>query len=123
MSNGTNGHRVIPTIQVEDHDGAAKLVANDTDQVAEDVQAEAAGEQGVPGAIPPAMAAAIPDWYIVGWRQAAGLHKPPLAEGEEKDKSILEQYLSEQFYGAWYHNAAVIVVVRVPLLSLCLHSL
>ena len=65
MSNGTNGHRVIPTIQVEDHDGAAKLVASDTDQVSEDVQAEAAGEQVVPGAIPPAMAAAIPNWYIV----------------------------------------------------------
>lgn len=73
---------------------------------------EAAGEQGVPGAIPATQVGAIPDWYIVGWRQAAGLNKAPVLEGEEKEKSILEQYLSEQFYGSWYHNAAVIVLVR-----------
>ncbi|KAH6917432.1 transmembrane protein [Coprinopsis sp. MPI-PUGE-AT-0042] len=110
VSNGTNGQRVIPTIQIQDHDGDAKVIARDTEQVAEDVQLEAAGEQGVPGAIPSSAVGAIPDWYIVGWRQAAGLDKAPVLEGEEKDKGILEQYLSEQFYGSWYHNAAVIVL-------------
>lgn len=57
------------------------------------------------------MAPAIPDWYKVGWRQAAGIDNPPLAEGEEKDKGVLDLFLSEQFYGSWYHNAAIIIFV------------
>ncbi|KAG2023600.1 transmembrane protein [Coprinopsis cinerea AmutBmut pab1-1] len=110
LENGAhNGHNgAIPTIRIEDSDADdAKVVADDTTQVAQQVQGEAA--ESVPGAIPATTASALPDWYIVGWRQMAGIDKPHPPEGEEKDKSVLDQFLSEQYYGAWYHNAAVIV--------------
>jgi hypothetical protein len=67
--------------------------------------------QAIPGALPEGVAPAIPDWYRVGWRQASGIDDAPLAEGEEKDKGVLDLFLSEQFYGSWYHNAAIIIFV------------
>ncbi|KAJ6604267.1 C2 domain-containing protein [Mycena vulgaris] len=91
---------VVPTITVEDidakktRDPAADDDDDDTPQP--------------PGALGPA-ASAIPDWYLVGWRQASGIDAAPLAEGEELDKGVLDMFLSEQFYGSWYHNAALIV--------------
>ncbi|TFK30388.1 transmembrane protein [Coprinopsis marcescibilis] len=112
-SSPANGNsRVIPTILIEDSDAEdKKVVAKDTQQVAEKVQAaESNGTAIMPGGVPAKEASEIPDWYIVGWRQMAGLDKPPLAEGEEREKHILEQFVSEQYYGSWYHNAAVIVV-------------
>lgn len=66
-----------------------------------------------PGALGPA-ATAIPDWYRVGWRQASRIDAAPLAEGEEQDKGVLDMFLAEQFYGEWYHNAALIVFVGPP---------
>ncbi|KAF9065440.1 hypothetical protein BDP27DRAFT_1228932, partial [Rhodocollybia butyracea] len=52
---------------------------------------------------------AIPEWYSVGWRAVSGVDVPPLPKGEEKDHSVLSLFISEQFYGDWYHNAAIIV--------------
>ncbi|KAF9568534.1 tricalbin [Agrocybe pediades] len=98
---------VLPTIVIEDHGDGKAVVAEDTAQVAEDVQQDEAAK--VPGAMPNKPAPAIPDWYKVGWRQVSGIDKPPLPEGEERDKGILDEFLSEQFYGSWYHNAGVIV--------------
>lgn len=106
---------MIPTITVEDHDGEKEVVAKDAPQSPqEDAQEVPASPEtdSIPGAIPAAPAYTIPDWYVIGWRQHAGVDKPAL-EGEDKDKSVLDQFLTEQFYGAWYHNAAVIVLVRV----------
>ncbi|TFK41292.1 C2 domain-containing protein [Crucibulum laeve] len=103
----TGPSSVIPTITIEDHDGGKpKMVASGTEQSVQDVQDEAAA---VPGALPTGVAPTIPDWYRVGWRQMSGIDDAPLAEGEEKDKGILDMFLSEQFYGAWYHNAALII--------------
>lgn len=68
-----------------------------------------------PGGYPSGLAPVVPDWYKVGWRAVANIDAPPLEEGEEKDKSILALFLSEQFYGAWYHNAALIFFVRLTL--------
>jgi Ca2+-dependent lipid-binding protein len=98
----------IPTIVIEQHEDGSKpsIVASGTDQVAEEVQDDAAK---APGALPTKAAEAIPDWYKVGWRQVGGIDLAPLPEGEERDKAVLDMFLSEQFYGAWYHNAAVIV--------------
>lgn len=105
----------IPTITIEDADGEQpKVVASGTDQSAEAVQEESAN---IPGALPTSAAPTIPDWYRIGWRQVSGIDDAPLPEGEAKDKSVLDMFLSEQFYGAWYHNAAVIVVVRNEPLS------
>ncbi|KAG1757254.1 C2 domain-containing protein [Suillus lakei] len=62
----------------------------------------------VPGEYPSGLAPAIPDWYKVGWRAVANIDAPALEEGEEKDKHILQLFLAEQYYGQWYHNAALI---------------
>ncbi|KAJ7124724.1 C2 domain-containing protein [Mycena crocata] len=95
----TGKSSVIPTITVEDID-------------AEKAAAEASDEHDDTPQPPGALAAAagpIPDWYKVGWRQASGIDAAPLAEGEERDKGVLDLFLAEQFYGSWYHNAALIV--------------
>ncbi|KAF7306591.1 hypothetical protein MIND_00450400 [Mycena indigotica] len=86
----------IPTIKVEDMESTEfQQVQDNTPQP--------------PGAIASPVAAAIPDWYTVGWRQAAGIDENTLTEGEERDKGVLDMFLGEQFYGAWYHNAGIIV--------------
>ncbi|KAF7367225.1 hypothetical protein MSAN_00784300 [Mycena sanguinolenta] len=94
----TGGSNVVPTITVEDIDGG-KL---------EDVHEDHDDTPQPPGSIV-ATSGAIPDWYKVGWRHASGIDNEPLTEGEEKDKGVLDMFLAEQFYGSWYHNAAIIV--------------
>lgn len=94
-------------------DGETKIVANDTPQDAAQVHADESA--AVPGALPNQAPYVIPDWYKVGWRQSSGIDDAPLPEGEQKDLSVLDLFISEQFYGEWYHNAAVIVFVRWPL--------
>ncbi|KAE9395950.1 hypothetical protein BT96DRAFT_958377 [Gymnopus androsaceus JB14] len=84
---------VVPTINIEDVDGEKKI-RQEGAEVPDDTPHP-------PGAMPAAPA--------VGWRAVSGVDLPPLSEGEEKDRSILHQFLSEQFYGDWYHNAAIIV--------------
>jgi hypothetical protein len=96
----------MPTITIQDHDVKKPMV------VAEHSSQPVDNSSVVPGALPTGPAPAIPDWFKVGWRSISGIDKPPLAEGEERDKGVLEMFLSEQFYGAWYHNAALIVFVR-----------
>lgn len=61
--------------------------------------------------MPDGPAPTIPEWYKAGWRAVGGIDSPK-KEGEEHDKSIIDMYLNEQFYGAWYHNAAIIFFVR-----------
>lgn len=74
-------------------------------------------EPDVPGTFPTKPVPTIPEWYTVGWRQACGIDKPPLSE-DEKDHNILHTFIGEQFYGAWYHNAGIIIFVCVtPLCS------
>lgn len=65
-----------------------------------------------PGAMPIAQASQIPDWYKVGWRQVGGIDKAP-AEGEAIDEGVLDAFLADQYYGAWYHNAAIIIFVSI----------
>jgi len=105
----------LPTIIIEDLGDGEKVVAKDTEQVAEQIQQDEAA--AIPGALPNKRAPAIPDWYKVGWRQMSGIDKPPLPEGEERDKGVLDAFLAEQYYGSWYHNAGVIVFVRFYLSS------
>ncbi|KAJ7770832.1 C2 domain-containing protein [Mycena maculata] len=89
---------VVPTITVEDMDG----------EKSPEPSHEHEDTPQPPGALGPA-ASAIPDWYRVGWRQASRIDAAPHAEGEEQDQGVLHMFLGEQFYGAWYHNAALIV--------------
>lgn len=100
------GSAVVPTITVEDADSSTKQLKVDGN-VASPSQDEALSP---PGGLPSAAAAAIPDWYTVGWRQASGIDKQLPTEGEERDKAVLDLFLSQQFYGDWYHNGAIIVV-------------
>lgn len=96
------GHSdILPTITVEDVDRLDAV--QESSAVPQEVAA--------PGAMPPGPAPAIPDWYKVGWRAVGGIDEPTLTEGEVKDKAVLDTFLKEQFYGEWYHNAALIVLV------------
>ena len=61
--------------------------------------------------MPTGPAPTIPDWYTVGWRQASGIDDPPLPDGVEKEKSVLEQFIGEQYYGTWYYNSGLIIFV------------
>ncbi|KAJ3718444.1 C2 domain-containing protein [Lentinula raphanica] len=96
---------VIPTINIQDVDGEKKLQHTNGDATTEVVDTT----PSPPGAMPAGPAANIPEWYQVGWRAVSGIDLPPLPEGEEKDRSVLHTFLGEQFYGDWYHNAAIIV--------------
>lgn len=98
------GSGLVPTITVEDVDKSGEV---------EDVEELPLVPSQPPGAMPAGPAPAIPDWYKVGWRAVGGEDQQTLSEGEEKDKTVLDTFLKEQFYGDWYHNAALIVAVRV----------
>lgn len=93
-----------PTITVSDADNDPSITSPNS--------AQALNGQP-PGALPAGPAPVIPDWYKVGWRAVGGVDEPALTEGELKDKAVLDQFLSEQFYGAWYHNAAIIFFVSL----------
>ena len=93
---------VVPTITIEDVDKAK------TDSSAKD------DAPAPPGAMPAGAAPPIPDWYKVGWRDFT----PPDTSGEDQDASqarMMHSFISEQYYGDWYHNAALIVFVRLLL--------
>ncbi len=95
-------HRPPPTITISDAD------IKDGDSQVPPVLDLPVNEDAVPGGMPLRPAPGIPDWYRVGWRQVSEIDRPPLTEGEAKDRSALEEWIKEQYYGAWYHNAAVI---------------
>ncbi|KAH0838563.1 C2 domain-containing protein [Lanmaoa asiatica] len=97
VSVGTANGRVLPAINVHNAEKATK----------EDLEYPTLLPP-TPGGYPSGLAPVVPDWYKVGWRAAANIDAPPPEDDEEKDKSILELFLSEQFYGAWYHNATLI---------------
>ncbi|KAH9949508.1 tricalbin [Amylocystis lapponica] len=114
----TGNTMVVPTITIEDvdkkHHENGHAAHHEPQSQPEPVQEYIpADEAPVPGAMPAGPAPVIPDWYKVGWRAVGGIDNLPPQEGEEKDKSVLAMFLSEQFYGEWYHNAALIVVAVV----------
>lgn len=92
------GAHIVPTITVQDADA----------EPSKGVQPPPTQVSTVPGDMPSGPAPSTPDWYRIGWRQASGIDEP-VTEGEQKDRGILDHFLSEQFYGAWYHNAAIII--------------
>ncbi|CAE7114985.1 unnamed protein product [Rhizoctonia solani] len=93
-----DGPNPAPTITIEDVDKATKEVLEDSNTQ---------NGQPMPGMIPEGPAPAIPDWYKVGWRAHAGIDDPVPSQ-EERDKGLLEQWLTEMYYGDWYHHAGVI---------------
>jgi hypothetical protein len=109
----TGASSVIPTISISqaESDQPSKTDTPDTDN-------NEPTDSPVPGAMPDGPASAIPDWYKVGWRAAGGIDDQDLSAGTQaRDKSILAQFVDEQYYGAWYHNAALIFFVSlVPIM-------
>ncbi|CDO75883.1 hypothetical protein BN946_scf184672.g16 [Trametes cinnabarina] len=115
---------ILPTITIEDVDRNRPIHGNGDGQPLEKSPASPTTpawpaspttpkDPEAPGAMPDGPAPAIPDWYKLGWRDVAGIDDPALAEGEEKDKEVLALFLKEQFYGEWYHNAALIVATVI----------
>ena len=92
---GSDG--LIPTITIED---------TDKQPAAKDVPP-------IPGALPAAKAAPIPDWYKVGWRAFTDIDKPSEDE-DQKQLRLMNAWIPDQYYGQWYYNAAVIIFVRQP---------
>ena len=90
---------VIPTITIHDAEAHPDDVATITQPVP------------TPGSID-VTPYVIPDWYKVGWRAVGGANSPEL-QGEAKDAAILSEFLKEQYYGDWYHNAGLVFFVRV----------
>ena len=88
-------HGLIPTITIEDVD---EKPAKDAPQI--------------PGSLPASEPKApfIPDWYKVGWRAFTDLDKAPEDE-DQKQLRLMNAWISEQYYGQWYYNAAVIIFV------------
>lgn len=97
---GAVGEPLPPTIIVENVDeqntsSSAPEASKDTSNL-------------IPGELPGSVASEIPNWFRIGWRQVSEIDSPPLTEGDEKNRSMLESWIKEQYYGDWYHNAAVI---------------
>ncbi|KAL7422727.1 Tricalbin-2 [Cryptotrichosporon argae] len=68
----------------------------------------------VPGSIPTGAAPAVPTWMLTGWRQVAGLDAAAVRDSRLAEQtSILTEYLTEQMYGAWFHNAGIIIFAVV----------
>ncbi len=72
----------------------------------------------LPGSLPTSEAARIPDWYKVGWRAFTDLDAP-LEDEDQKQLRLMKSWISQQYYGEWYYNAAVIICVCHS----CVHSL
>ncbi|KAI0726177.1 tricalbin [Fomitopsis betulina] len=100
----TGTSNVVPTITIEDTSRASP------NGVVGHPGENADKEPEVPGAMPSQPASAIPEWYKIGWREVSGIDVQHPPEGEEKDRFVLQAFISEQYYGEWYHNAAIIVV-------------
>ncbi|KIM32474.1 hypothetical protein M408DRAFT_327029 [Serendipita vermifera MAFF 305830] len=117
----SNGPPVIPTVTIEDADANPSPVKPAPGAATANGGAAAAPlsassivseKNSTPGDLPAGKAPIIPDWYKIGWRAVSGIDEP-LPEGVEKDRGILFQHINEQYYGDWYHNAAIIIVAVV----------
>ena len=117
----------VPTIIIEDTGNAGKkLTARETSlpDVPDSALSDATAtpdttvlppehEEGpIPGALAAKHQLEIPDWFKVGWRQVSGIDDPASTSPESRSKAALSLFLKEQFYGDWYHNAGIIIVVR-----------
>ncbi|GAA5958373.1 hypothetical protein JCM3765_004810 [Sporobolomyces pararoseus] len=81
------------------------------------------GTENPPGAMPtkepePQTIREIPSWFQIGW---TGQDRSLFLTPEEKtNRAILQDFLSDAYYGQWYHNAGIMVfcVVSTHFLTL-----
>ncbi|KAI9462339.1 tricalbin [Lactarius psammicola] len=64
--------------------------------------------QQLPGSLPTSEAAGIPDWYKVGWRAFTDIDKS-LEDEDQKQLRLMNSWISQQYYGEWYYNAALVI--------------
>ncbi|GAA5874962.1 hypothetical protein JCM1840_007163 [Sporobolomyces johnsonii] len=122
---GSNGNKVKVTTGPRESEKATKEevvqgkegegYAGDEDRARAILKAEGRiSEDGVenpPGAMPEKEAEKgkvreIPSWFAIGWTgQDRTLF---LAPEDAKKRSILEDFVSDAYYGQWYHNAGII---------------
>ncbi|WVQ70782.1 hypothetical protein IAR50_000304 [Cryptococcus sp. DSM 104548] len=93
IDTSTSGNTPKPTATLADIDKASRA------------EGQSGDAENMPGAIPTNTAPSVPTWVKAGWAQAAGLGQNAKAQHEA---SLLDTYLTETMYGAWYHNAAII---------------
>jgi hypothetical protein len=59
----------------------------------------------MPGGLSQEVAAAIPDWYKIGWRAQ---NKAFLESGgdlqEARQRDLLAEFIDESYYGNWYNK-------------------
>ena len=67
----------------------------------------------IPGDMPDNQSPEVPGWFKAGWRAVGGIDAVAATTEEEQDKGLLDAFLSEQWYGSWYHNAAIIFFVSI----------
>lgn len=103
MQVDTGSANVVPTITIHD--------ASTVDEKAVTPHQSPASDVPMPGAMPNAAAPAVPDWYKVGWREVGGKDNIIDTTAEQQHKISFESFMNEQYYGDWYHNAAVILFV------------
>ncbi|OJT13069.1 hypothetical protein TRAPUB_10382 [Trametes pubescens] len=124
VDTGTANSSGLPTITIEDVDRSRAVNGNGVaDQKTNGVVSPTSPtwpasptdptDPEVPGAMPNGPAPEIPDWYKLGWRDVSGIDKAPPSAGDEADKEVLTLFLKEQYYGEWYHNAALIVATVI----------
>nr|XP_018259792.1 uncharacterized protein I303_07863 [Kwoniella dejecticola CBS 10117]OBR81950.1 transmembrane protein [Kwoniella dejecticola CBS 10117] len=94
IDTSTSKSAPVPTVSLADVDKASKA------------EGQGAGDQDIPGAIPTGAAPSVPTYIKTGWRQVAGLGKD---DKTAEESNILAAYLTEQMYGAWFHNAGIIL--------------
>jgi len=55
---------------------------------------------------------------MTGWRQVAGLDSIAARDTKTQEETgVLADYISEQAYGSWYHNAGIVCPARTPVVS------
>lgn len=92
------GRDVAPTVSINDVSKASAEESSKVDKAA-------TGQTAMPGGLSQEVAAAIPEWYKVGWRAQ---NEAFLEAGgdltEAKQRAFLAEFLDESYYGGWYHK-------------------
>ncbi|KAK4047503.1 Tricalbin-2 [Microbotryomycetes sp. JL221] len=98
---GTSGKQVVPTTNSAEIDAIA--IAQDEGRL------DSEGTPSPTGSMPTATGKVreIPAWFAIGW---TGQDKTLFLSPEEgRARTILNEFVSEAYYGQWWHNAGVIV--------------
>lgn len=98
LATDIGGKDVVPTISITDVQKASAEEKGRPDS-------SATGQPAMPGGLKQEIAAAIPDWYKVGWRAQ---NRTLLDSGGDleiaRQRDVLSELLSENYFGGWYHE-------------------